>query len=84
MDRFDEIVLEWIKTVPSAQNMAGLNARSDLIGDGVLDSLAVLDLVSFLEGRFCLSLPVEEFVPENFRSVAAIADLARRLDGRIS
>ena len=84
MDRFDEIVLEWIKTVPSAQNMAGLNARSDLIGDGVLDSLAILDLVSFIESRFSLRLPVEEFVPENFRSVAAIADLARRLDGRIS
>jgi acyl carrier protein len=84
MNRFDEIVLEWIKTVPSAQNMAGLDAGSDLIGDGVLDSLAVLDLVSFLEDRFSLSLPVEEFVPENFRNVAAIADLARRLGGTAS
>ena len=83
MDRFDEIVLGWIRAVPSAQKKGRIDAESELIGEGILDSLAILDLVSFVEMRFSVSLPVDEFMPENFRSVAAIAELARRLGGRI-
>ena len=35
--------------------------------------------MGFLEERFNVMLPIEEFVPENFRTPAAIAALAARL-----
>jgi hypothetical protein len=57
--------------------------RRDRCGHGthrrILDSLAILNLVGFLEERFNVMLPIEEFVPENFRTPAAIAALAARL-----
>jgi acyl carrier protein len=35
--------------------------------------------VSFLEERFHLAVPVDEFVPENFRTPATIAAMMARL-----
>jgi len=37
--------------------------------------------VSFLEERFHLAVPVDEFVPENFRTPATIAAMMARLQG---
>lgn len=50
-----------------------LNSSEDLLSSGILDSLAILQLVSFVEQRFDRSIPVEDIVYENFCSVDAIA-----------
>lgn len=47
----------------------------DLIQNGILDSLAVLKLVAFVEDSFDISLEPEEIDPENLKSIAAIAAL---------
>lgn len=52
---------------------AAINHSEDLLGSGVLDSLAILQLVSFVEKRFGCNIPVEDIVYENFCSVDAIA-----------
>jgi acyl carrier protein len=74
-----EIVIDWIAGLPTRRGTDAIHAETELIGDGILDSLAVLNLVGFLEERFNIMLPVEEFVPENFRTPSAIAALANRL-----
>ena len=74
-----DIVIDWIVRLPTRRGTDAIHAHTELIGDGILDSLAVLNLVGFLEERFNIMLPVEEFVPENFRTPAAIAALANRL-----
>jgi len=73
-----DIVIDWIAGLTTRRGEA-IHAHTELIGDGILDSLAVLNLVGFLEEHFNIMLPVEEFVPENFRTPAAIAALANRL-----
>lgn len=45
----------------------------DLLTSGTLDSVGVLDLVSRLEENLGIHILDEELVPENFRSIAAIA-----------
>jgi len=74
-----QILFHWLRKLPG--NLAGVAITKDtgLIEDGLLDSIALLELVSFLEETFALTLPLEEFVPENFRSPAAILSLIRRL-----
>lgn len=44
-----------------------------LLESGVLDSLGVLDLVSFVEQEFSVHVADEELVPENFQTIDRIA-----------
>lgn len=44
-----------------------------LLENGVLDSLGVLDLVSFVEQAFLVHVADDELVPENFQSIDRIA-----------
>jgi acyl carrier protein len=48
---------------------------------GILDSLTVVTLVAELESELGRSIPVDELVPENFRTVEDIAALCTRLAG---
>lgn len=45
--------------------------------DSVLDSMDVMRLVVFVEERFDVRIEDDELVPENFASVARLADLVR-------
>jgi len=45
---------------------------TDLIEQGVIDSLSLIRLVTFLEQVCQIQVPDEEIVPNNFRSVSAI------------
>jgi acyl carrier protein len=56
-------------------------ARQRSIGDhdpllesGVVDSLGVLDLVGFLEQTFGIALDDEDLTPDNFQSIASLAE----------
>ncbi len=46
---------------------------SQLLEEGVLDSLGVLELVNFLQDDHGIPIEDEELVPENFASIDAIA-----------
>jgi acyl carrier protein len=49
-----------------------------LLESGVLDSLGVLDLVSFVEQEFSVNVADDELVPENFHSVETLACYVER------
>ena len=55
-------------------------SEEDLIGDGVLDSLDIVTLITEINDTFDVSIPAEEVVPENFCSMDAIWALIQRLD----
>lgn len=44
----------------------------ELLESGIIDSLGVLDLVSFLEQQFSFTVVDDELIPENFRTVEHI------------
>jgi acyl carrier protein len=46
-----------------------------LIEKGVLDSLGLFEMVSFLEGHYGIQIEDQDIVPENFGSLKAIAKL---------
>ncbi len=56
------------------------NTADNLIGDGVLDSLDIVTLITEINSAYDVSIPAEEILPENFRSAKAIYDLITRLD----
>jgi acyl carrier protein len=53
-----------------------------LLEQGLLDSLALMKLIAFLERRCRLVVPEEDITPENFGSLAAIRKLINRLSLR--
>ena len=53
--------------------------REDLIDAGILDSLDIVNIVAEMESEFDVSIPVEEVVPENFNSAAAMEAMINRL-----
>jgi acyl carrier protein len=57
--------------------------ETDLLATGLLDSLGFVDLLLALERRFGVRVAMETLEPDNFRSVAAIAEfiIAHRTAG---
>lgn len=55
-------------------------SEDDLIGDGILDSLDIVTLITEINNTFDVSIPAEEVVPENFCSASALWALIERLD----
>ncbi len=55
----------------------GLSADDSLLDLGIVDSLGVLEIVTFIEETFGVVLSDEEMVAENFASVSAMAELVR-------
>ena len=55
-------------------------AEEDLIGEGILDSLDIVTLITEINDAFDVSIPAEEVIPENFCSAEAIWTLIQRLD----
>jgi acyl carrier protein len=52
-----------------------LRVDTPLLDDDLLDSLAVYEVVMFLEQRYGIEVLDEEVVPENFGTVASLARL---------
>ncbi len=51
--------------------------EDDPLASGLLDSLAMGQLISFLEKEYGVEFEDEELVAENFASLDAVADLVR-------
>jgi acyl carrier protein len=44
----------------------------DLLAGDILDSLAIVELVSFLEARFGIQVSDDDLMPENFKTIDEI------------
>ncbi len=52
----------------------------DLIGNGTLDSMDMVMIMTQIMQKFDLSIPPEEMVPENFNSAKAMYRLIQKLE----
>jgi acyl carrier protein len=67
-DRVQRLFLETLNVqVPSPD--------ADLIESGVIDSLALVELLFAIEREFSVSLPLDDLDIDNFRSVDRISDV---------
>ena len=56
-----------------------------LLASGLIDSLAVLDIIAFLETRFDIQFDPEDLTGENFDRISSMAALVRsRMNGSYS
>jgi len=67
------ILLDYIKRVLVRGRKPDLKVDDDLLSTGLLDSLGILQLVTFVEERFGIKMLDEDVVFEHFESVEALA-----------
>jgi acyl carrier protein len=81
MSNVDAIEQFIVEEVAAGRGFDSIGRDDDLLAQEILDSQATLELVAFLEERFGIEVGEEDLVPENFRSVNAIAAFAERKGG---
>lgn len=59
---------------------ADFEHAENLYGEGLLDSLDMVRLVTEIDRAFDVRVPAEELIPENFATVRSIWNLIERLD----
>ena len=58
-------------------SVAELTYDNSLITNGLIDSLAVLDIIAFLETQFDIQFDAEDLTGENFDRISSMAALVR-------
>jgi acyl carrier protein len=54
--------------------------RADLIEDGVLDSLALVELLHAIEQEFAIQIPLDDFDIERFRTIERLAKFVQECE----
>jgi acyl carrier protein len=71
MDR-KAILTDYIKNEIMRNKNAKLDENEDLLSAGILDSLAILQLVAHIEKTMGIQVPDEDVVYDNFQSINAL------------
>lgn len=56
----------------------GIRDDTSFLGEGIIDSTGVLELVTFLEETFDIKVEDEELIPENLDSIENLAGFLKR------
>jgi len=69
-----EVLKQFIKDelVP---NLDDLDENQSLLEGGILDSLRIMKLVTFIETKFDMQITDEELVPDNFETLISVSKL---------
>ncbi|RII27107.1 MAG: acyl carrier protein [Geobacter sp.] len=69
----NEIIRQFIMSeLMRGKNVSDLKVTDNLIETGVIDSLGIQILISFLEKNFSVSIADEDLIPDNFETIDAI------------
>ena len=66
-----------VRTFAAARKQT-IDGKTPLLESGIIDSLGMLDVVTFLEQTFGIKVEDEELSPENFANINCISSLIER------
>ena len=55
-----------------------IDGGDSLLESGIVDSIGILDIVRFVEQSFAVQVSDDDLLPENFGSIAAIANFVQQ------
>jgi acyl carrier protein len=79
MNTSETVILEHLNRRLAERGRANLESDSELLASGVLDSLSLIELISFCEKELGVVVPDEALLPEHFESPRTFALLIDRL-----
>ena len=66
-------ITQIIQELARVRRIAEVRPRDNLLAQGIVDSLAIVKLMLFLEERFPIRISDEDIVPENFRDIESLS-----------
>ena len=66
-------ILEFLKTQGFLKDNSSLQENDSLSETGVIDSITLLQLIDFLEGKYSIEIPLEMITMENFDTLSGIS-----------
>jgi acyl carrier protein len=66
---------EYIRCNISPIEKASIDVEDDLLAEGLIDSLGIVQLLEFISENFAVNVDADEIQPENFATVRAIETL---------
>lgn len=75
MDNTQQLLTNFIANEFLDDESKSLSMNENLIEAGVIDSLAIMLLIKYIENQFSISVEVEDVTEKNFESVIAISNL---------
>ncbi len=79
MDDLTKVISEFISTEIMHGAKDSLAADCQLLDEGILDSLGLQQLITFLEGKYDIMVDDDYLMPEYFTTVESIATLINGL-----
>ena len=70
-----------VTEIAAERDKKSLEPDEDLLGSGIIDSMAVMKLVMFLEETFGIEVEDEDIVPENFQNLNSIVEYVEQKMG---
>jgi len=70
---YKSALMEYVRDEFVKNPKAVINENDDLLSSGLIDSLGILKLVSFIEDRFGIRVPDEDVIYDNFQSINTLA-----------
>lgn len=67
-----------LKQFPLARKQSSFADDSSLLESGLIDSLGVLDLVSFIEKDFKITISEEDLLADNFETITRMTAFVQR------
>lgn len=80
MDTVKDAIHEFLVS-QLATERESFGADENLLEQGIIDSLAIMRLVEFLEERFQIEVDDEERIPENFESIDSLSAFVQQKRG---
>ena len=71
---------ELLKILNELHPDVDFEAEEALIGDGILDSLDIVSLISEISETFDVTITAKDIIPDNFNSAKALWALIQRLE----
>ena len=67
-----------IQEMLKGKSISKLWDDDQLVESGIIDSLGIMSLLSFVEETFAIQIQGEDLIPDNFESINSIAALVDR------
>jgi len=62
------------QTILEGRGDVELSSETDLLSSGLLDSISIMKLISFIETQYGYTVPAQDMTIEHFMTVEAISD----------
>ncbi|PEF55825.1 hypothetical protein CON32_23560 [Bacillus cereus] len=72
LDIFTQNVLDFIQQKKTNFNVYNINNTTNLINEKIINSFELIELIIFLENQCDRELPIENFKPDNVKTIEAL------------